>query len=284
MTSETIPLRHAQLSIEEGIARFMHQRPATRNALSLELRADYADMLDRVESDPGIRALVLIGSGGSFCAGGDLKAMKERQAGPDPDARSAFAMRRRILDGHAWVERLRSLEMPVVAAVDGPAVGAGFSITLAADFILASSRAVFCMSFAKVGLVPDLGAFYFLPRAIGMPLAKELVFTARRVSAAEGKQLGFVHSIHAPQTLEAEAMQFAGRFTSGPREAMGMTKRLMNRSFETPYATLAELEAQAQAVASTTRFHDGAVSAFLRGEPAAFDWDRPQARDTAMPR
>ena len=274
MTTELIPLRDAQLSIDDGVAHFSHQRPAARNALSMDLRRDYGDMLDRVDGDRRIRALVITGSGGSFCAGGDLKALKERQTSTDPEARSADAMRRRIQSGHTWVERLRSLEIPVIAAVDGPAVGAGFSIALAADFILASTRAVFCMSFAKVGLVPDLGAFYFLPRAVGLPMAKELALTARRVNAAEGRQLGFVHSIHEPENLAAESMRFARRFIAGPREAMGLSKSLLNKSYETPYATLAELEGQAQAVASTMPYHDDAVASFLRGEPAAFDWDR----------
>ncbi|MDM0103443.1 enoyl-CoA hydratase/isomerase family protein [Variovorax sp. J22R24] len=274
MPSDIIPLRESQLSIEDGVALFTHQRPAARNALSMELRADYRDMLTHVENDRSVRALVLTGSGGSFCAGGDLKAVKERQAGNDPEQRSADAMRRRLQSLHAWVERLRSLEVPVIAAVDGPAVGAGFSIALAADFILASTRAVFCMSFAKIGLIPDLGAFHFLPRAVGLPMAKELALTARRVGAAEGRQLGFVHALHEPETLLPEAMRFARRFIAGPREAMGLTKSLMNKSFETSYATLAELECNAQAVAADAPYHGAAVEAFLRGEPLAYDWDR----------
>jgi len=278
MPSDIIPLRESQLTIDDdGVALFTHQRPAARNALSMELRADYRDMLAHVESDRRVRALVLTGTGGSFCAGGDLKAIKERQAGNDPEQRSADAMRRRLQSTHVWMERLRSLEVPVIAAVDGPAVGAGFSIALAADFILASTRAVFCMSFAKIGLVPDLGAFHFLPRAVGLPMAKELALTARRVSAAEGRQLGFVHTLHAPEALLPEAMRFAHRFTAGPREAMGLTKTLMNKSFETSYATLAELECNAQAVVSTAPYHEAAVEAFLRGEPAAYDWDRTAA-------
>lgn len=272
MPSEIIPLRESQLSIEEdGVALFTHQRAAARNALSMDLRADYKDMLTQVENDRRVRALVLTGSGGSFCAGGDLKG---RLTSTDPDFRTADALRRRVQDGHGWIRRLHSLEVPVIAAVDGPAVGAGFSVALAADFILASTRAVFCMSFTKIGLIPDLGAFYFLPRAVGLPMAKELALTARRVSATEGKQLGFIHTLHEPDALLPDAMRFARRFIAGPREAMGLTKNLMNKSFETPYATLAELECNAQGVVSTAPYHDAAIEAFLRGEPAVFDWDR----------
>jgi 2-(1,2-epoxy-1,2-dihydrophenyl)acetyl-CoA isomerase len=281
MTSELIQLRDAQLSLgEDGIAQFTHQRPAARNALSMDMRQDYLDMLDKVQSDRRVRALIISGSGGSFCAGGDLKALKEMRASSDPEISSPDAMRRRLQSAHVWVERLRSLEMPVIAAVDGPAYGAGFSIALAADFVLASTRASFCMSFAKVGLVPDLGAFYLLPRAVGLTMAKELAFTARRVGVDEGKQLGFVHAVHAPEALADAALQFARRFVAGPREALALSKSLLNKSLETPYATMAELESHAQAIVSAAPYHAEAVAAFLRGEPAAYDWDR----DAGTPR
>ncbi len=276
MPAELIRLRDAQLTIEDGIAEFSHQRPAARNALSLDLRADYADMLDRVEADRAIRALIVTGSGGSFCAGGDLKSLKESRASSNPETRSPDAMRRRVQSAHDWMQRLRGLEIPVIAAVDGAAAGAGFSLALAADFVLASSRAFFCMSFAKVGLVPDLGAFYLLPRVVGMSVAKELVLTARRVGADEAKQLGIVHAIHTPDDLAQKAWQFARRFAEGPREAMGLSKRLLNQSFESHYAPLAELECSAQAIATSAPYHAAAVDAFLAGEPPRFDWDRWQ--------
>lgn len=271
MTVRTIEMRHASLSVEDGIAEFTHQRPKARHALSIELRADYADMLDVVEGDRSVRALILTGTEGSFCAGGDLKSLLQARA--EPETGSPDAIRRRVMDAHAWMQRLRNLEVPVVAAVDGPAAGAGFSLALAADFVLASSRASFCMSFAKVGLVPDLGAVYLLPRIVGMAAAKELILTARRLGAQEAKQLGIVHSLHAPDALMQEARTFARRFGAGPREAMGMSKRLLNQSFESAYAPLAELECAAQAVASSVPYHAMAVNAFLEGQPAVYDWD-----------
>ena len=272
----TLALRESTLRIdpESGIAEFSHQRPERRNPLSLELRQDYIDMLDRVEPDRGIRALILTGAGGAFCAGGDLRSLQDRMASSDPEVNSPDAMRRRILAGHAWFERLRSLEVPVIAAVDGPAAGAGMSIALAADFILASTRASFSMSFVKVGLLPDMAAFYALPRIVGMAVAKELMMTARRVDAAEAKQLGIVHSLHDDAELAGEARRFARRFEGASRHALAQTKRLLARSFETPYATLMELEANGQAVASATPEHAEAVRRFLAGERAAYDWDR----------
>lgn len=272
MPTEHISLREATLIISDGVAEFSHLRPETRNVLSLALRADYADMLERAERDSEIRVLILTGSGGSFCAGGDLKSLQEARA--NPERGSPDALRRSLADGHRWMQRLRNLEMPVIAAVDGPAVGAGFSLALAADFVLASTRAFFCMSFVKVGLVPDLGAAYLLPRAIGLMAAKELSMTGRRVGAHEAKALGIVHSIHEPDALTDAARIFARRFIAAPREAMGLSKRLLNQSFEAHYAPLAELECATQALAANTPYHADAVNAFLEGRAAPYDWER----------
>ena len=270
---ETLTLRDTKLVLDDGIAVLSHERPAARNALSMDMRLDYREALDRIEADRSIRALVLTGSGGSFCAGGDLKSLKQRLA--DPAEQAPDSMRRRIASGHAALfKRLQGLEIPVIAAVDGPAYGAGFSLALTADFVLASSRAAFCMSFAKVGLVPDMGAFYMLPRAVGLPMAKELAFTARRVGVEEAKALGIVHSIHAPEALLDAATAFARRFMDAPREAIALSKQLFNRSYESDYDTMAAMEGQAQAIAAAAPYHSEAVAAFLAGQPAKFDWDR----------
>src|SRR5262249_42978927 len=123
-----------------------------------------------------------------------------------------------------------------------------------------------------------LGAFYMLPRAIGLQKAKELAFSARRVGVEEAKALGIVHALHPAATLRDDAIAFARRFVDAPREAIGLSKSLFNKRFETPYATLAELECQAQAIAAAAPYHAQAIDRFLRGEPAAFDWDRSAAR------
>lgn len=274
MQADTLTLREARLEIRDGIAEFTHTRPDRRNPLSLDLRRDYIDMLDRVEGDPAIRALIITGSGGVFCSGGDLRGLKERVDNPEAPEHSPDAMRRRLLGVHGWLGRLRNLEVPVIAAVDGPAVGAGMGLVLVADFVLATSRAQFGMSFAKVGLVPDMGAAYFLPRVVGMAVAKDLMMTARRIGVEEAKGLGFVHSIHAPDVLEDEARRFARRFVAGPPQTFGPTKRMLNSSFETSYPAFVELEASAQAVATTTAYHAEALQRFAGGQPLRFDWDR----------
>jgi enoyl-CoA hydratase/carnithine racemase len=149
-------------------------------------------------------------------------------------------------------------------------------LALAADFIMASSRARFCMSFGKLGLIPDMGAFHALPRLVGMANARDLMLTARVVSADEAKSLSFVHSVHPIESPADASRQFAGRFDRASRGALGTTKRLLNLSFETPYATLTELEANAQAVETCDPYHADALRRFARKEPLAFDWDSGQ--------
>ncbi len=273
---ETTQLREARLHVgANGVAEFSHQRPEARNALSMAMRLDYRDMLEHVENDRAIRALIITGSGGSFCAGGDVKGMAAMQAaGPQATAPAQQCRSRIAADHHRWLDRLRSLDVPVVAAVDGPAFGAGMSIAIMADFVLASTRASFCMVFARMGMVPDFGAFHTLPRLVGLAKAKELMLTARRVGAQEAKELGIVHALHEPQQLSHEAHRFAARLARGPRDAMGMIKNSLNRSFENDYRTMAEIEAHQQAVAMSLPDHAEAVQRFVRKEPLAYDWDR----------
>lgn len=268
-------LRVSSLIIRDGVAVFSHGHPPSRNAISLDLRLDYRDMLDHIEEDRDVRALVITGSGGSFSSGGDVKSMSERFTRPDPVASSPDGMRRRVLSSHyAWLDRLRSIELPVIAAVDGPAYGAGCSLALVADFVLASSRAQFCFAFARVGGVADFGAFYTVPRLIGLAKAKELMMTARRFGAAEAKELGLVYEVHPTEDLLPQALRLASRLSSGPREALGMIKNTLNRSFDMDYRSLAELEASQQAVALSSAYHVEAAARFVRGEPPLYDWDR----------
>lgn len=275
--AEVITFDESELRIDGAVAEFVHQRPKTRNAMSMVLREDYARMLHRVERDLAIRVLILTGAGGSFCSGGDIKGMTERLSNPDPAVNSPDATRRRLEDSHRWLTRLRDLDVPVIAAVDGGAFGAGFALALQADFVLASTRAVFAMSFARMGAVPDYGAMHTLPRSVGLANAKDLMLTGRRVDAHEGKALGFVHAVHEPAALLPAARAFAAKLTQGPREAAAMTKRLLNRSFETDHAAMCTFEAYAQGLAMHTSFHAAAAAGFTRGEPPAYDWDAPAA-------
>jgi len=277
MSLKETPFRESRLRIDGPVAEFSHQRPATRNSMSMDLRKDYLEMLGAVAEERQVRVLIITGSGGSFCAGGDVKGMNARLQNPDPEFNSPDATRRRLKDSHHWLTPLRELDLPLIAAVDGAAFGAGFGLALQADFVLASTRAVFCMSFARMGAVPDYGALYTLPRIVGLARAKELTMTGRRVAAAEGLALGFVHSTHEADSLLADAHAFARKLARGPREATAMTKDILNRTFETDYATLCSLEASAQGVAMHTPYHAQAASRFSQGLPSLFDWDQDES-------
>ncbi|NYT24407.1 enoyl-CoA hydratase/isomerase family protein [Alcaligenaceae bacterium] len=272
---KSISYRASSFEMTGDVGVFTHRDPSSRNSLSEALRGDYREMLDLVDGNRSIRALVITGSGGSFSSGGDVKGMSARTSCKDNYERSPDYMRRHISRQHyIWLDRLRSIEVPVIAAVDGPAYGAGFSLALSADFILASTRATFCGSFARVGAIPDLGALYLLPRIVGLTRAKEICMTARRVEAEEAARLGIVLETHAPESLLDRAIHLGKRLAQGPIEAMGMMKNSLNRSFELDYRSMGELESAQQAVALASQFHIEASARFSRKDAALYDWER----------
>jgi len=258
-------------SVENDIARLVLNRPDQRNALDLDMRREIEAVLKTLREERSAKALVIAGSGGSFCAGGDLKALS---AGRRP----APVNRERIRRLHTWFDELLDLEMPVVAVVDGPAFGAGFNLALAADFILATPRAQFCAVFVRIGLVPDLGGLQLLPRIIGLQRAKELIFSGRVMDAEEAKSLGIVHDILPEGDALAAGIAFAERFRNAPTEAIGMAKTVLNQAFNLDRHALAELEAYAQAVALETPYHHAAVADFLARKPLGFVWERFQPK------
>jgi 2-(1,2-epoxy-1,2-dihydrophenyl)acetyl-CoA isomerase len=244
-------------------------RPRQRNALDMALRDALAVAIPRLRDDDGVRAVVLAGAGGHFCAGADVGTLAQAQAGP----RDVFEGRERLRRMRPWMEELIDLPKPVIAAVDGTAVGAGLSLALAADFVLAAPGARFSAVFARMGYVPDLGSMYLLPRIVGLARAKELVFSARMVGADEALALGLVHALHPAERLLDEALALAARFEHAPAGALGIAKQTMNRAFETDRRTVFELEAMAQALCRESSFHREAVGRFIAKQPPLFDWD-----------
>lgn len=242
--------------------------PATRNAFTPEVCQGLADAVATVKADAAIRALVITGSGGCFCAGGDIAGMRERQA----STYDAAQARQRMHGIQAWMAELITLDRPVIAAVDGPAYGAGFSLALAADMVLATPRARFCLSFMKLGLVPDCGAFYTLPRVVGVQRAKELMLSAREVGADEAKALGIAMELHAPDALLPRALALAARFEGASPLAVALLKRAMGNPGE--LAGLLDAEANAQALAFGSAYTQDAVRRFLDKQAPAFHWPK----------
>ena len=269
-------------SVAEKVATLTLQRPEARNALSPVMRAEIDDVLGRLRLEAGkeIKALVITGAGGNFCAGGDVKAQHARTASGETTG-TAMDARQRMRNDHPRIQELASLEMPVIVAVDGAAAGAGFSLALAGDFILASDRSFFVQSFGRLGLVPDWNSLYLLPRRIGLQRAKELVFSARRVYAAEALQLGLIHSIHPHAELLERATRLARRFTHGSATSIALAKNILNQALHLDNKAILEMEAMAQAVARDTPFHREAVARFVGKQAALYDWEQMDADELA---
>ena len=253
----------------DGIGIITMNQPKRRNALSPEMRADFAKLLPCLQFNTGLGAVILKGTEGVFCAGGDLKALAENLG-----KRDTSLDRQRFYHHHEWFQKLLNLEIPVIAAVDGAAYGAGFSIALSADFILCSDRAKMCCVFPRIGLVPDLGAFFTLPRMVGLQRAKEIMFTGRPLDAQEAKELGIAMEVHGTDDLMDATMELAGRLCKANTRALGATKRIVNQSFNLDAQALIEMEAAAQAIQLSSDYHQNAVKGFLGKQPLAYDWER----------
>ncbi|WP_280153956.1 enoyl-CoA hydratase/isomerase family protein [Piscinibacter sp. XHJ-5] len=252
------------LEVVDGVATVTLNRPARRNALDDELRAGLAQCMDRIESDRAVRAVVLAGSDGAFCAGGDLRGIRAAELDND-------GWRERMKSAHAWLSRLLSLDRAVIAAVDGPAFGAGFSLALAADFVVASPRARFCLSFMRLGLVPDFGAWHTLPRIVGVQRAKELMLSAREVPAEEAKALGIVLELVPQDQVLRRAQALAASFVQASPLAVSLVKRALAAG-PADLHTVLEREADAQALCFGSAAHKAAVGRFLDKQPALFQW------------
>jgi 2-(1,2-epoxy-1,2-dihydrophenyl)acetyl-CoA isomerase len=252
-------------------------RPDQRNALDLAMRDDFAAAVAEVRDDAAVSVIVLTGAGGHFCAGGDIKAL----GGQPGQQRDIFEGRERIRKIHRWFDELVDLEKPVIAAVDGVAFGAGLSLALCADFVLASPRARFCSVFARLGYVPDMGAMYLLPRAIGLSRAKDLVFTGRVVDAQEAKEIGLVQAIVEHDFMQS-TLDFAERFHTAPIGALGIAKGVMNHAFESSRWAVYAQEGMAQAMCRESDFHHEAVGRFLAKEAPLYQW--PDVESKAIPK
>lgn len=267
-------MENIRLLIEQNVATITLARPERKNALSETMKAELAGALARLRQDAQVRALVLTGAGGAFCAGGDMAAIGG-SGEQDGHARMREAQR-------LWTA-LADFEKPVIAAVDGVAYGAGFSIALAADLIIASERARFCLSFARVGLVPDLAALHTLPRVIGLQRTRDLVYSAREVGAAEAHAMGLVMEVHPAQQLAARAGLLARAMAESSPAAFRMTKQLLGQTYDLDRAALLQAEAGMQARCFGTEYVKDATARFLRREPLRFQWPASEAGAVAEP-
>src|SRR5438552_417616 len=239
-----------------AIATLTLNRPDARNALDLVMRGELLSALDEVEADPEARVVILTGAGGHFCAGGDVKTMRTK-------GQTAADGRRRVESLNRMVQRLVEFPRPVVAMVDGFAVGAGCNLALCCDLIIASDRAKFGEVFAKIGLVPDGGGTWLLSRVVGLARAKELIFTAEIIDAVEAARIGLVNRVVSAGDLAATTRALAERIAQGPPQALALAKHMINRAASTDLEAALDVEAFSQAIASTGAEHREGLAAFF---------------------
>ncbi|HEY3095566.1 MAG TPA: enoyl-CoA hydratase-related protein [Acidimicrobiia bacterium] len=242
------------IRVETGtdhVCRVTLDRPEAKNALTVEMRDQIVDTVRTVRADSDVRALLITGTGDAFCAGMDLSASTVAQAGRDDfDARTtAEALRVGV---QAFIRELWELDKPTVAAVNGVAVGPGAHLALACDFVLVHETTRLLWSFHRWGLVVDAGGAYLLPRLVGLPRAKAMVMLGEGCTGAEAVELGLAYRCVAADALGDEAAGLAARLAAGPTRALGLSKRLLNASFETDLAGALELEAAYQSLATTS--------------------------------
>jgi 2-(1,2-epoxy-1,2-dihydrophenyl)acetyl-CoA isomerase len=245
------------------VATVTLNRPAALNAVHGAVFRELLANLDAVDADPSVRVLVLTGAGRAFCAGGDKQV--------DIGASATWTAEQRKVEeelAQALVRRLRSLRVPVIARVNGVAVGAGCDLALACDLVIASDRAKFGQFWVRRGLVPDLGAIYLLPRLIGLHRAKELILTGRLIDAATSERIGLVNEVVAHEELDAAVARVVDELASVPPAAAAMAKQLLNTSFERDFETLLELVKFGNMHLTETADFKAAVAAWLASEKA----------------
>jgi enoyl-CoA hydratase/carnithine racemase len=246
-----------------GVVTLTLNNPDERNALSTQAQWDeVAGACERVRRDPGAKCVILTGAGSAFCAGGNVKDMKNKTgiAGG-----SAYDIREGYRNGIQRIPlALYDLDVPTIAAVNGPAIGAGCDLACMCDIRIASERAKFAESFVKLGIVPGDGGAWLLPRVVGLSKAAELTFTGDTIGAAEALACGLVSRVVAPDSLMDEARALAARIAANPAPALRMAKRLLREGQHVRLDTLLEMSAAFQALAHHTPEHDRAVDAFLQ--------------------
>lgn len=235
--------------------------PNKYNALTLTIRRELLDRLIEAENTPEIKSIIITGKGKGFSSGGDLRSLKDL---------TPLEGRKRLQNAHPLIMKIIEIEKPIIAAVHGVAAGAGFSLALLCDLIIASEKSSFIQSFVHIGLVPDFAAVHFLPQLIGMQRAKELMFLGDKISAKEAYRIGIVNRIVPDDRLIVEAVQIGGELANKAPIAIGLTKKMMNQHHNKDIKMLLETEAQFQELCYKSNDFLEGVQSFLEKRSSNF--------------
>ncbi len=248
----------------DGVVTITLNRPHALNAFTDPMIQAATAAFKRAGKDKAVRAIILTGAGRGFSSGQDLAEVQERQG--------EFSIGQHLRHGyHRLILGMVRLEKPIISAINGIAAGAGCGVALAADIRIASDRASFMLAFSKVGLVPDSGTNWFLPRIVGYGRAYEMAITADRIPANQALAWGIVNRVVPGDQLMETAQAWAQKLASGPTLAFGLTKRAMNRAWGMSLAEALEYEAHLQEVAARSHDFNEGVHAFLEKRPAQFE-------------
>ncbi|MGH2404938.1 MAG: enoyl-CoA hydratase-related protein [bacterium] len=256
-------LQAVQTVFGDGVLTITLNRPDVLNAINEQMTADLAEAMRVAERTPDVRCVVLTGTGRGFCSGQDL-----RDRAGIGEISYGDSLRKRY---NPVILRIRTIEKPVIAAVNGVAAGAGCNLALAADLRIASDRASFIEVFSRVGLIPDSGGTFTLPRLVGLAKAMELAWTADPIDAAEALRIGLVNRVVPHDELATVAHDLARRLSEGPTRAFGLTKRAFNYALNAPLDAALEYEAHMQEIAGHTHDHREGVTAFLEKRRPRFE-------------
>jgi 2-(1,2-epoxy-1,2-dihydrophenyl)acetyl-CoA isomerase len=247
-----------------SVALVTLNHPEAMNAASVKMLKGLTAALDHIQKDGSFRAIVMTGEGRGFCSGANLTEIPEEQqssAGVGSALETAY---------HPFLRRLRDLKMPLVTAVNGAAAGVGMSIALMGDIILAGRSAYFLQAFARIGLVPDGGSTWLLPRLVGLARARELSMLAEKLPAEKALDWGLINQVHDDAALMDAALKLAARLADGPTQSLGMIRRLYWESPHNSYEAQIDAERQAQGRAGRTADFVEGVTAFAQKRPAKF--------------
>ncbi len=242
--------------MEQGVATISLNRPEVFNSFNREMALRLQETLDACEADPEVRAIVLTGNGKAFCAGQDLKEVTS------PDLNPGF---KKILEEHynPIITRIRAISKPIIAAVNGVAAGAGANIALACDVVIADEKASFIQAFSKIGLIPDSGGTFFLPRLIGFQKASAFMLLGDKISAQEAERLGMIYTYVSSEDFKGAVQKLAQKMAQMPTKALGAIKQVLNASMTNTLEEQLALESKHQIEAAQGEDYAEGVAAFI---------------------
>lgn len=247
---------------ENGVGYITLNRPETYNSYNRDMALTLQAHLDDCANDDEVRCVYLTGAGKGFCSGQDLSEAMN----PSPED-----FERMVREHYnATILRMRNMEKPIIAAVNGVAAGAGANLALAADIVVAKNTASFIQAFSNIGLIPDSGGTYFLPRLVGMQRAAALMMTAEKVSGTDAAAMGMIFKSYDDETFEAESKKMAMKLAQMPTKGIGLTKKLLNTTYDNTLEEQLEAEKYIQMQAGATHDFKEGVMAFLEKRKPAF--------------